>query len=283
MSILYWCAPIALAVGLSTLHFYLGLRFAERRSKHRARQIRHSQTPSAKASWPPHEPAYYLAVDGLLRQALRLAQESAGAMQAQLPESLSRAISELMRAAKELQESMQVVQQSQSGLGRMPTPGADPTKPHKESTAGLSGSELFRLIASCDRQESHAAVDSPAWERHPYPTWQYMAPFANDALPDPACFRQVQCHDISGGGLSFFTPESSLNERVVISVGSPPEQIFLEARITNTRAMPLEGKTTLLAGCRFVRRLGSFSQLWPTAVLRDAMQDAGVKHEHLIC
>jgi hypothetical protein len=99
-------------------------------------------------------------------------------------------------------------------------------------------------------------------ERRPYPTWQYMAPYG-ESLPDPKDFQDVFCHDISVGGISYLAAEAPTYGQICISVGSAPNWILLEATVANYRCVEYKGMPMYLIGCRFSRRLGSFSEVWP--------------------
>jgi hypothetical protein len=89
-----------------------------------------------------------------------------------------------------------------------------------------------------------------------------MAPY-DDSLPDPKDFQDVYCHDISVGGISYLAADAPTYGHICISVGPAPDWILLEATVANHRLVEYKGMPMYLIGCRFTRRLGSFSDVWP--------------------
>lgn len=91
-------------------------------------------------------------------------------------------------------------------------------------------------------------------ERRDYRTLQWVAPCTEEGLPDRRSYRQVKCHDISRGGLSYFTDRPPLDEFLVVALGKGPETIYLKCKVSNcVRVDERDGAFRI--GCEFIERL----------------------------
>lgn len=90
--------------------------------------------------------------------------------------------------------------------------------------------------------------------RYSYPATQLLAPYVRGALPAASEFREVQCQDISSGGVAFAWPVEPDFDDVVIQLGLPRSPMFVTARITSVRA-PSEPSGHFLIGCQFTGRV----------------------------
>jgi hypothetical protein len=175
--------------------------------------------------------AYQAAVNTLLEQAFEVCTVSSNAK----PEAMTDAIAKLGRVAKGLERAA--------------------------STYDFPVTELKDLTTQPDGRPLQGDGQLCA-ERRPYPTWQYIAP-TTDSLPEPSEFRDVYCHDISVGGISYLSPEVPTDMQICITCGSAPDWLVMEAQVANYRSVQYKGLPMYLIGCRFSRRLGSFSEVWP--------------------
>ena len=90
--------------------------------------------------------------------------------------------------------------------------------------------------------------------REAYPVIQLAAPYADSRMPTEEMFREVRCHDISTGGISFFLPHPPDFEYAVVGLGTPPEVTYLTVRVMHHS--PYAGATKgYLIGCRFLGRV----------------------------
>lgn len=95
-------------------------------------------------------------------------------------------------------------------------------------------------------------------------------------LPDEAEFIEVQCHDLTRNGFSFFLPGEPSMRFLVVALGAPPNVIYVSTRVTHTEqvlvydsgliercgngSVPDDSKARsarrmVLVGCTFVERL----------------------------
>lgn len=85
---------------------------------------------------------------------------------------------------------------------------------------------------------------------------QRIAPVVNKRLPAKRDFYEVQCRDISAGGISFLLDERPDFANLVVALGSPPLESFFGARIVRiVEARDPEGVMRYLVGCRFTGRV----------------------------
>jgi hypothetical protein len=214
-----------IAIGLCTLHFSCGYWLAQSRQAKRRRGVR--------SGWAPEfdRVAYQAAVNTLLEQALQVCTVSSSGK----PDAVNEAIAKLGKVAN-------AVERSTCSYDFTPTE-------LKSLTTQPDGAPLQSDGQLCT-------------ERRPYPTWQYVTPYT-DSLPDPTEFKDVYCHDISVGGISYLSPEVPTDMQVCISVGTAPDWLLMEAQVANYRLVQYKGLPMYLIGCRFSRRIGKFSELWP--------------------
>jgi len=62
-------------------------------------------------------------------------------------------------------------------------------------------------------------------ERKPFPTVQRIAPYDGSAMPDEKKFFQVQCRDLSNGGVSFLMAARPTFNALVIGFNTGPDTI----------------------------------------------------------
>jgi PAS domain-containing protein len=90
--------------------------------------------------------------------------------------------------------------------------------------------------------------------RRAYPYFQRIAYILNGQLPPRKSFREVRCHDISLGGICYFSknrPESGL---VVVALGSPPRLDYIVAEVVYAAPIDLDGRHMYKVGCKFTGR-----------------------------
>ena len=92
---------------------------------------------------------------------------------------------------------------------------------------------------------------SVRWE---YPYRQWVAPIVDGRIPSRRDFFEVQCKDISGGGIAFlvnFPPEF---ENVVVGLGRSPTLTYFIARVMRVARVEHGDGIGYLVGCRFLAR-----------------------------
>lgn len=85
----------------------------------------------------------------------------------------------------------------------------------------------------------------------------YMATCDEESLPDPTRFRSVQCHALSGRGISFYADTPPDYSWLTIAFGAPGQEVFVMCRVHHCREVFLEHHRQYLINCDFVRRLSS--------------------------
>jgi hypothetical protein len=117
-------------------------------------------------------------------------------------------------------------------------------------------------------------------QRQAFLAKQWIAPGYTHEPPPESAWIEVRCHDLTGGGFSFFLAEPPTFERLLVAFGRPPSLVHVTARVTHCKDVLLypsglieqregraahvryqapdgqEGKPMVLVGCKFLRKLG---------------------------
>lgn len=113
------------------------------------------------------------------------------------------------------------------------------------SSAGSEGNGGDRLPAGRERRSSR---------RHPYPYRQSVAPVVDGRLPRREEFVQVECQDVSAGGIAFYFDRVPEFKELVLMLGHPPHVRQLVCRVVRVAGMERDGTKRYLVGCRFIGR-----------------------------
>jgi len=131
----------------------------------------------------------------------------------------------------------------------------------------LEGEELSD--ADLPEASPSPASDAPAvgWDGYPrerrrqprraYPCRQKISPILNGKLPTRSQFREVQCYDISTGGIAYLAEEPPASDQLVVVLGSPPRLIFLTAEVVYVSPTVQNGKPMYRIGCKYTGRAPS--------------------------
>jgi len=84
---------------------------------------------------------------------------------------------------------------------------------------------------------------------------QSIAPWDGGKLPVSTDFFEVQCVDISEGGLSFFVTVRPFYEKFVIALGKPPHVTHFTADLRWLEESELNGRKGVRIGCQFTGRV----------------------------
>ncbi len=76
----------------------------------------------------------------------------------------------------------------------------------------------------------------------------------NRFFPSEDKYFNVECHDISRGGISFYLKRPPGCKYFAIALGREPMLRMLVAQIVNTREVEHDGQRMYLVGCRFIER-----------------------------
>ena len=91
--------------------------------------------------------------------------------------------------------------------------------------------------------------------RNPYPYRQKIASMRSDQMPSEEDFFEVDCCDLSGGGMSFCLDDRPEFEDLVVALGRPPLVMHFSARVVHVAPVDRECGTVCRVGCRFQQRV----------------------------
>ena len=100
-----------------------------------------------------------------------------------------------------------------------------------------------------------SAADQRERDRQAYRVTQRIAPYSEGHLPDLSDFRPVRCHDISRGGISYYSLKPPLDEFLVVAVGTGPQTTYLTARVANCIRVEEDSDAMFRVGCEFLTRV----------------------------
>ena len=83
---------------------------------------------------------------------------------------------------------------------------------------------------------------------------QMIAPVVGDAMPSEADFFEVDCCDISAGGLSFYLNRVPDFDRLIVALGKPPALTHFAAQVVRYVEKVNRGEPQYLIGCRLLGR-----------------------------
>ena len=98
-------------------------------------------------------------------------------------------------------------------------------------------------------------IDKRSSPRRGYTYFQRIAPILGNRFPDNGQFVKVACCDISAGGLSYLVEEPPVYDELVISLGTPPNDRKILARIVRTAVRDVNGQPMHQVGCQFIGRV----------------------------
>ena len=84
---------------------------------------------------------------------------------------------------------------------------------------------------------------------------QSIAPMEGSSLPTPNQFFEVNCKNISAGGISFFLPRKPDFTSLVVALGRPPGVTYFTASVVRLLEQQRNGKAAYMVGCRFIGRV----------------------------
>lgn len=121
---------------------------------------------------------------------------------------------------------------------------------------------LQAQVAAAEANEQRIAATlggSPAdfrvSPRHDYPYYQKIAPLIGNQRPTWDDFVDVQCGDLSGGGISIWLSEKPSFREMIVALGRPPSLTHFAARVVHVRKAQRAGRTMYQVGCQFLRRV----------------------------
>ena len=101
---------------------------------------------------------------------------------------------------------------------------------------------------------ARAALEQRVTLRRAYRYQQRIAPVIDGVMPKPDQFFEVQCNDISAGGISFFLDSAPDFDSLVVALGKAPAMSYFTARVARVAGVDHDGPKVYLVGCRFTGR-----------------------------
>jgi len=98
------------------------------------------------------------------------------------------------------------------------------------------------------------ALEQRVTLRRAYRYVQRIAPVIDDVMPKPDQFVEVQCNDISAGGISFFLDKPPDFDSLVVALGREPALTYFTARVARVAGVDQDGPKVYLVGCKFTGR-----------------------------
>ena len=83
---------------------------------------------------------------------------------------------------------------------------------------------------------------------------QAVAPYDGTHLPTSDLFQQVQCRDLSRGGISFLWPHFPEFKRFIIKVAVSNRPMCFDARVVHCQSLN-DADNRVLVGCKFLDRV----------------------------
>ncbi len=94
-----------------------------------------------------------------------------------------------------------------------------------------------------------------ASQRRVFQYRQRIAPMVGSSKPSEKDFIEVDCCDISAGGIAFYLDRAPEFTRVVVALGRPPALTYFAAEVVRHVEKVNDGRRVYLVGCRFVGRV----------------------------
>ena len=66
---------------------------------------------------------------------------------------------------------------------------------------------------------------------------------------------EVECKDISAGGIAFYMRDPPLFNSLVVELGKPPGERYFSAKVVRVSRLDHGGQEAYLVACRFTGRL----------------------------
>jgi hypothetical protein len=171
---------------------------------------------------------------------------------AQMPDQFQTAVKELKQSVSQLaaelaKEKAKHAVEPQARAAEQVYP-----PPDVNHTAALQSSASNGSADSPPR----AGADKRGADRLGYAVPEYMARFEDDlqTLDD---FEEVQCHDLSATGVSFFRDRPlDCGDNILITLGQQAGGVIMAAKVVYSRPIIVRGEDRYRIGCQFLRRLG---------------------------
>jgi hypothetical protein len=110
---------------------------------------------------------------------------------------------------------------------------------------------------SADSEQNSSQENYVKMRTSPRKQFQYsqrIAPMLGKILPQVDDYLEVECNDISSGGISFFLKRKPGCTHFVIALGQKPTVTLLIAQVMNIKEVKHNHQQMYLVGCKFIDR-----------------------------
>lgn len=160
--------------------------------------------------------------------------------------------SQLDQVTRPLEASVDAedVTRSAAVLSSLASEFQDELKNTRHDLKGVVQDATLEFI-SREKPVKSSSQERRRYKRHPFPYAQQVAAYDGENSPSAKDFFEVECHDISTDGISFFTDRPVCHQDLVITLGRSPDVKYMTARVVHTTEVT---PTRFLVGCRFTGR-----------------------------
>lgn len=162
----------------------------------------------------------------------------------QLKEELRRVSQRVEKTTHTLQELCEILQTNPNVV-----PGEILATLQQLSTPAEPPSHPFQPLHQWVPEEHRQFV------RRSYRYRQKIAPYTEGRFPRPDEFIEVQCKDISAGGIGFFMEKEPSFRRLVLALGEGGATSYFLAEVVRSVPVDHQGQKLYLVGCKFCGRL----------------------------
>lgn len=118
----------------------------------------------------------------------------------------------------------------------------------------ISQQELEGIYTSAGSDALPGQAERRTAVRWPFSEMQLLGPYGSWGLPRRHMFKEIRCHDISQGGVSFFLPGRPDFDFAVVGLGKRPNLTYFLLRVTYCKENA-DAKNGCLVGGRFLQRV----------------------------
>jgi hypothetical protein len=123
----------------------------------------------------------------------------------------------------------------------------------KSSMTKVVDKDSAEMEQDLSPEKSYEAMRSSP--RKKYQFNQRIGPMHGGLLPTTDEYFNVECNDISKGGISFYLKRPPGCEQFAVVLGQKPTITILAAKVVNTKEVKHDGQQMYLVGCQFIDRI----------------------------
>jgi hypothetical protein len=133
---------------------------------------------------------------------------------------------------------------------------SEPMQHEAENSTAADGKNVSTMneLDSASEKTFEQMRSSP---RKTFKCNQRVAPLCSDLPPQKDEYFNVECNDISQGGISFYLKRPPGCERFAVVLGQKPNITTLIGRVASSKEVMHNDERMFLVGCQFVGRIES--------------------------